>query len=946
MKKGISHLLFLVVAGLLAVETVQAQGTAFTYQGRLNTAGVAASGSYDLTFTLYATNSGGSAVAGPITNSATAVSNGLFTVTVDFKTNVFDGSARWLEIGVGTNGGGGFMTLSPRQQLMPTPYAIFANMASNLSGSLPAAQLNGTVPLGTLPTTLTNLANGNGGGLTNLDATQLAGAVPLTTLPAALTNLATGNGFGLTNLNATNLVGSLPQYPTVQIATNAPFTNAVLISPDGTNRAWGSASNIAGLGSAAFQNTSAFDLTGAGASAASNIVSAYGNTTPINMTNAANSFNGTVNGASVYDVKQFGALGAARYLFGNITSNSATVNITTGTVSNADVGRLVRVSFGRATNCDLVSTIATVSPPSQLTLNRVVSNTMSGTAILISPSDDTIAISNAVTAAVTNGGGTVYIPAGIYWVEEIAFPLIGNAYNFYPTVTIQGNLPPGASSTYFAVRPGISALVYGTETGDGNFMFGSNTNNWNNIRTGFQNLLLRAPINPNLSVIDASKSVGGNQIINCTIDTGLGENDTRIPMPTYTNNPIIQTQFEKSGSAGVCPPVTANGGGGVCLMQNVLVWGGFCNGFFGYGEHNNFEQVSVCNCWNAFVPGTTGPATFGDVDVEECYNVFNGDYSIAGYGSDFVMADLYYENIVPGWWHSTCLCEDTNNTISGVIENIRAGTANGLVVLTNNGNYSISASYGADKGAQFRPTTTFSGTNTFSSSQSGLIVGLSSGANNYSTLQNVGTNAGMILMPNNTASSTFDIYGVSSDDINNSYGWFLRAQQSGGILLVGNHNAGGSVGPQSFGFVPDAYGGGLVPVWGSTAAGVFYANGAGITNLQSTNIVGATGTSSWNTLLSNMSGNTLYTNTSGSRGLVTGTYYGQTSVATITGYWWMSVSGGVYGNGYSNLTEVTGTSGSKFYVPINQPINSGEVFEIIPVTAGGTGYVTNCYMIY
>src|SRR5215831_7693752 len=85
------------------------QGTAFTYQGRLNDGANPANGSYDLTFTLFATNSLGSPVAGPLTNTATALTNGLFTVTLDFG-NQFPGDARWLEIGVCTNGNGAFVT--------------------------------------------------------------------------------------------------------------------------------------------------------------------------------------------------------------------------------------------------------------------------------------------------------------------------------------------------------------------------------------------------------------------------------------------------------------------------------------------------------------------------------------------------------------------------------------------------------------------------------------------------------------------------------------------------------------------------------------------------------------------------------------------------------------------------------------------------------------------
>ncbi len=166
--------------------TAHAQGTAFTYQGRLNSGGSLASGSYDLQFTLYAINAGGAAIAGPVTNTATAVSNGLFTTTIDFGLNVFTGGSNWLEIAVQTNGGSGFTTLSPRQQLTPVPYAIFANMASNISGTVSAAQIGGTIPLSQLPAAvvtnndadvnLTGSFAGNAGGLTNLQLSAIGPA--------------------------------------------------------------------------------------------------------------------------------------------------------------------------------------------------------------------------------------------------------------------------------------------------------------------------------------------------------------------------------------------------------------------------------------------------------------------------------------------------------------------------------------------------------------------------------------------------------------------------------------------------------------------------------------------------------------------------------------------------------------------------------------------------
>src|SRR5580658_622638 len=100
--------LMLATALFAAATNIHAQGTAFTYQGQLNDGSNAANGSYDLRFHLYNASSGGSIIAGPITNSATPVSTGLFNVTLDFGA-VFDGTVLWLQIGVRTNGAGSFI---------------------------------------------------------------------------------------------------------------------------------------------------------------------------------------------------------------------------------------------------------------------------------------------------------------------------------------------------------------------------------------------------------------------------------------------------------------------------------------------------------------------------------------------------------------------------------------------------------------------------------------------------------------------------------------------------------------------------------------------------------------------------------------------------------------------------------------------------------------------
>jgi hypothetical protein len=127
MKKTIFHLA--TVAVLSVSCNALAQGTAFTYQGRLNNGGSAANGIYDLRFAVFDIASGGTQQGSAVTNSAVNVSNALFTVVLDFG-DQFPGTNRWLDVSVRTNGGGTFTPLTPRQQFTATPYAIMASNAT------------------------------------------------------------------------------------------------------------------------------------------------------------------------------------------------------------------------------------------------------------------------------------------------------------------------------------------------------------------------------------------------------------------------------------------------------------------------------------------------------------------------------------------------------------------------------------------------------------------------------------------------------------------------------------------------------------------------------------------------------------------------------------------------------------------------------------------------
>ena len=119
--------------GLLLAAGARAQGTAFTYQGRLDNNGSPVTGNYDFAFALYDNPTNG-VVLGNISYLPTVpVINGLFTAQInannEFGPSAFNGAARWLEISARTNNnslGNNFVTLAPRQPLTPTPYAITA----------------------------------------------------------------------------------------------------------------------------------------------------------------------------------------------------------------------------------------------------------------------------------------------------------------------------------------------------------------------------------------------------------------------------------------------------------------------------------------------------------------------------------------------------------------------------------------------------------------------------------------------------------------------------------------------------------------------------------------------------------------------------------------------------------------------------------------------------
>jgi hypothetical protein len=203
-----------------------AQGTAFTYQGRLNDGANLANGTYDLRFTTFNAVTNGSATSVSVTNPAVAISNGLFTVILDFGNGPFAGSPQWLDVGVRTNGASLFTALAPRPLLTATPYAIMAGSASNLVGVLPGSQVltnfspSGVYLSGTLGGTFTGYLQ------------DLTNELP-TTLKNVYLQIATPlNLGGGTNLNASQITGGTWTNASLNYAYKSFFTNYAITTSD------------------------------------------------------------------------------------------------------------------------------------------------------------------------------------------------------------------------------------------------------------------------------------------------------------------------------------------------------------------------------------------------------------------------------------------------------------------------------------------------------------------------------------------------------------------------------------------------------------------------------------------------------------------------------------------------------------------------------------------
>lgn len=119
---------------MTAAATPQPITERFTYQGKLDSAGAPVNGETQMVFSLWThptSTESGSRLSLPILHPSVGISEGLFTVDLDFTIpntpGNFNGTERYLQIEVADlNGSGNRVVLEPRQRISAAPHAVYA----------------------------------------------------------------------------------------------------------------------------------------------------------------------------------------------------------------------------------------------------------------------------------------------------------------------------------------------------------------------------------------------------------------------------------------------------------------------------------------------------------------------------------------------------------------------------------------------------------------------------------------------------------------------------------------------------------------------------------------------------------------------------------------------------------------------------------------------------
>jgi hypothetical protein len=484
------------------LSTAHAQGTTFTYQGRLDVNGTPANGVYDFSFRAFNALTNGSFFGGAVLVPAVAVSNGLFTVSLAFNPAAFDGSARWLDIGVTTNGGATFSSLTPRQPVTATPYAM---IAGNVTGAIPLAQLPPSVVTnGASGVNITGTFSGNGAGVTNINLAANSGGA-----------LTISGGFPLSSMP---IVGNGPR--SVAVADVNGDGKIDLISANyGTNGTGNTLSILTNNGAGIFTLASS-PVVGTGPYS---VIA-----TDVNGDNKMDLVCANFNGGSNNTLSILINNGT-----GNFTlSSSPVVGLGPDAVTAADVNGdgkmdLISANFGTATGNTL----------------SVLTNNGTGSFVLAS----TLVVGQgpmAVIATDINGDNKLDLVCANFYANSISLLTNSGNGNFVLSSSITGISRPNAIAAMdvnndgkmdlIISAPAIDSLVILTNNGTGNFTTSSSPSLDSPYNSGSATSVATADVNGDgkLDLICANSAGGNGNTLSLLTNNGAGD-FVLTPLPLY-----------------------------------------------------------------------------------------------------------------------------------------------------------------------------------------------------------------------------------------------------------------------------------------------------------------------------------------------------------------------------------------------------------------------------
>ena len=483
-----SMFLFSVIL-LWAASSVSAQGSAFSYQGKLNDSGNPATGSYDLQFTLFDT--AGAQRGSPVVVPNVMVVNGIFTVQIDFGAVVFNGSPRFLQIGVRPAGSPTpFVDLSPRQPVTATPYALRSATATVADIATNATQLGGLTASGFIQNTTAqqgatdfNIGGTGTAGTLNAGTQFNLGGSRILSI-AGTNNLFTGIEAGSANSTGT---GNSFFGRSAGLSNLGGSSNSFYGSFAGQNNQVGSSNSffgfVAGLNNTAGSNS--FFGRGAGFTNSSGTRNAFfgTNASDLNTTGSDNSsfgFNAgksnTTGGSSVFIGT---AAGFTNTTGGNITIvgagsdvTSNSLNFATAIGSGAVVGTSDTVVVGKAagTYNGIARPADTIQIPGSLSagiLNAATQFNLGGSRIL----------SNAGTNNVFAGIGAGAVNTGSensFFGRNAGFNNTEGGNNAFFGNTAGGRNTTGTFNSFYGSFAGSF-----NSTGNFNSFFGISAGNFN-----------------------------------------------------------------------------------------------------------------------------------------------------------------------------------------------------------------------------------------------------------------------------------------------------------------------------------------------------------------------------------------------------------------------------------------------------------------------------------